>query len=316
MTSSDASARLQWITSASSSVTQSGSSRSAISALVNFSSETGRAGIVDPLRRVALATICFDGAFRLLTVSTSTIARSSGLDNVGVAYCNILATMSKNIMKEMIDVIRVERKQRSDRLDDEDPNIAYDQRWMFDEPFINEMCLMVLVALRHQVERRLAFLAARVDVRPTITRKQYQQNVKDQRKHFKTRGKKQNGGKNVIATLNLNSFPAWNTSMKTLQLLSNCLKHEPTQAPDENLLDHLNLPLKPKGRHIIGYSSLPESRCFREGLAISIDLPKDADYGMIADTFIDLAEQFLKNVQQGTVLARVTGGVSLIEFVC
>jgi hypothetical protein len=60
--------------------------------------------------------------------------------------------------------------------------MAYDQ-WLFtDEPFVNEMCLMVLVALRHQVERRLVFIAARVDTgQLSISRKQYQQNVISER---------------------------------------------------------------------------------------------------------------------------------------
>jgi len=47
-----------------------------------------------------------------------------------------------------------------------------------------------------------------------------------------------------------------------------------------------------------------------------VNLPKDADYCVIADTFVDLANQFLKNVRQEIALARVTGAVSLVEFGC
>lgn len=222
--------------------------------------------------------------------------------------------MDSKIAKEVISVIRTERQRRADRLKDEDPNMAYDQ-WLFtDEPFINEMCLMVLVALRHQVERRLVFIAARADTgRPSISGKQYQQNVTKQREELKQRG----GWKALQVKLNLGSFTEWGRSLKTLQLLANCFKHEPWQEPDEELLRHLGLPtvkqLKPP---IVRYMPLPESACFREGLAASVNLSKDADYCNIADKFVDLADQFLEDVQRGTSQASVAGRVSLVEFGC
>ena len=104
--------------------------------------------------------------------------------------------------------------------------------------------------------------------------------------------------------------------METLRLLANCVKHEPMGVPDEELLKLLNLPLKPEGRLIVGYMPIPESSCFREGLAQSVNLPKDVDYCSIAETFVDLANQFLKDVERKTSLAHVTGRVSLTEFAC
>jgi hypothetical protein len=220
--------------------------------------------------------------------------------------------MDFKIARQMIGVIRTERQGRSDRVKNEDQDFASDQ-WSFtDEPFINDMCLLVIVALRHQVERELVFLAACAcaKVGPTITRKQYQQEVVSLREEIRNK----DGWKNVIATLNLESFVEWETAMKTLQLLANCLKHEPTQEPDKKLLNHLNLPLKPQGPLIVSYMPLPESGCFREGLAESVNLPKDADYCTIAETFVDLANQFLESVRQKTILAQITGPVSLVEF--
>ncbi len=220
--------------------------------------------------------------------------------------------MDFEIAREMIGVIRTERERRSDRLRNEDEDFAYDQ-WLFtDEPFINEMCLLVLVALRHQVERELVFLASRAcaKVGPTVTRKQYQQNVVSLRDEIRNK----NGWKNLMETLNLESFAEWGTAMKTLQLLANCLKHEPTQKPDKKLLDHLSLPSKPVGPLIVSYMPLPESGCFREGLAVSVNLAKDADYCTIAETFVDLANQFLESVRQKTSLAQITGAASFLEF--
>ena len=49
-------------------------------------------------------------------------------------------------------------------LANEDPDYAYDQ-WLFtDEPFVNELCLVLLVVIRHQLERELLGLLARVIV--------------------------------------------------------------------------------------------------------------------------------------------------------
>jgi hypothetical protein len=105
--------------------------------------------------------------------------------------------------------------------------------------------------------------------------------------------------------------------METLRLLSNCLKHSPWQEPDDELLRHLRLPavnqLKPP---IVRYMPLPESSCFREGLATSVNLPKDANYCAIAEKFVHLANQFLEDVRQHTRLTRLSGPVSLVEFGC
>ncbi len=176
-------------------------------------------------------------------------------------------------------------------------------------PFINNMCLLVLVALRHQVERELVSIAARADTKPAITRKEHQENIANQREEIK-----KNGWKKLESKLSLGSLAEWKTSMETLRLLANCFKHEPTQEPDERLLRHLNLPLKPVGRLIVSYLPLPESSCFREGLAVSVNLPHDADYCTIAEAFVDSATRFLESARQKRSLAQITGAVSLIEF--
>jgi hypothetical protein len=61
--------------------------------------------------------------------------------------------MQRDIASQMIKVIRTEKKLRSGRLRQADPIAAWEQ-WLFtDLPFINEMCLILLVAIRHRVER-------------------------------------------------------------------------------------------------------------------------------------------------------------------
>jgi hypothetical protein len=67
---------------------------------------------------------------------------------------------------------------------------------------------------------------------------------------------------------------------------------------------------------IVGYMPLPESDCFQEGLATSINLPKDADYCAIAEKFVELANQFLEDVRQNTRVSRITGKASLLNVGC
>jgi hypothetical protein len=215
------------------------------------------------------------------------------------------------IASEMIGVIKTERQVRSDRIKYVDQDIAYD-RSVADEVFINDMCLMVLVALHHQIERELVFLAARADVRPTITDQEYQKNVVGLRKKMGRRDG--SGWKEVTEKLELESFAEWKTSMETLRLVANCLKHEPTLEPDQKLLEHLNLAPKPVEPRIVSYSSLPESSLFREGLARSVSLPKDADYCTIAETFVDFAKRFFGKIGKQISLAQITGGFSVREF--
>jgi hypothetical protein len=213
--------------------------------------------------------------------------------------------MNFTTAREMIGVIRAERQVRANRLRDEDQDFAYDQWLSIDEPFVNDMCLMVLIALRHQVERELIFIAACVDVGEAITVEKYHENVAKYR---------EKGWKNLEVKLNLKSFPQWEASMETLRLLANCLKHEPTQEPNRQLLEHLGLPPKPEERFVDSYAALSESRSFKEGLAEYVKLPRDADYCRIAETFVYLASEFLELVRKQTPLAQITGPVSLVKF--
>ena len=208
--------------------------------------------------------------------------------------------MDTSVVKDMIGVIRAEQqRRRAARLADEDWERAYEE----DRPFVNELCLLLLVAVRHQVERELIRLAACVtDDGKEINPKQYQQNVQRERKLFREDRNK------IIEKLKLNSFPEWESSMKTLQLLANCYKHDPSQVPNKDLLEHLKLKVAPN------YAPLPESGRFQEGLAVSVNLPTNADYCDITEKLLDCAAGFLADLladlQKKTVLSRV-GPVNL-----
>jgi hypothetical protein len=175
--------------------------------------------------------------------------------------------METRILKDMIAVIRTEQQRRESLLKDEDPNFANDQ-WLFrDAPFVNELCLMVLVTLRHQVERELVSVAARAaNDGKEISRQQYQEKVREVRELVRRKG-----WKTINARLKLKSCEG-HPCMEALRLLANSYKHHPLMEPDEELLRLLKLETG------VNYAPLPESHSLQEGLAASIGLGKDAAY--------------------------------------
>src|SRR5829696_9616736 len=94
------------------------------------------------------------------------------------------------VAKNVIRVIKIERGNRLAHLEKEDPEVARALWIGDDEPFINELCLMLLVAIHHHVERELTRLAARVtsDQRE-LEAEQYEQKLEEERKRLRVRGR-------------------------------------------------------------------------------------------------------------------------------
>jgi hypothetical protein len=206
--------------------------------------------------------------------------------------------MNPGIARATLNVIRKERKRRLASLPDDAP--VADGQWLsVDEPFVNELCLMFLVAIRHQVERELLILAARAtDDGKTLDYGQYQERLNDERVSLKGR----DGWKKLAARLRLDSVPKWNSSMEILRLLANCYKHAPSQGPEKSLLLKLGL------NQARNYASLAESLAVRKGLARFLCLDEGSDYCDIADEFLRRADRFLSTVREGSTISAVKGG--------
>lgn len=214
--------------------------------------------------------------------------------------------MDTQILKDMIALARTEQERRTSLLNAEDPSFAYDQ-WLFrDKPFLNELCLMFLVTLRHQVERELVGLAARAaEGGREISGQQYQEKVKQLRK---TNRKGRNIGWNwneIEKRLKLEACKKYDV-IEALRLLANSYKHDVPMEPAGELLTLLQLETG------VNYAPLPESDSLRGGLAGFIGLGKDAGYCDIAERFVDIASDFVAEVKRRTTLSKVEwGAVSL-----
>ena len=185
-------------------------------------------------------------------------------------------------------------------LADVDPNLANDL-WLFrEEPFVNELCLMLLVALNHQIEGELVRVSARATNDKEISRDQYQKEVRELARP--------GGWDTINIRLKLESCAGYK-SIVALRLLANSYKHHPLMEPNEKLLNWLNLEVG------VPYAPLPESHALQEGLADFIGLGKDATFCNITEHFIDIANGFLPNVQKRTQMSGVQQvPVSLVDF--
>lgn len=201
--------------------------------------------------------------------------------------------MKSSIFKEMIAVIRGEQRRRESLLADEDPNYADDRRLFTDGPFVNELCLMVLVALRHQAERELVSLAARAaDGGKEISAEQF-----DKRRVELKTGRAWDW-KVIDSRLKLESCEEYKC-MEVLRHLANSFKHDFSKEPNEKLLSLLNLETG------VRYAPLPESIDLCKGLAALAGLKEDASYCDITERLVDIASHFVESVKDRIPLSRV-----------
>lgn len=104
---------------------------------------------------------------------------------------------------------------------------------------------MVLVGLRHQVERDMIRLAARLAAGGAeISTEEYEKNLRTERDLLRER----DGWKRMSIRLDVQSCKE-NKLLEVLRLLSNSYKHDPFVKPEPKLLRLLNLPSQwPKER--------------------------------------------------------------------
>lgn len=202
--------------------------------------------------------------------------------------------MDTDLARAILETIRREQDLRTSLLDD-NSEIAYDH-WNFkDAPFLAELCLILLVALYHQIERELLGLAARAaDNGQEIEPDHYETRIKELRQG-RGRGLKWDVIKN---RLKLGSCVGYD-KIESLRFLANCYKHEPTKQPDNQLLTLLGLETG------VRYAPLPESWDLQEGFARFIGLEPSAGYCQIVEKVLDTVDAFLADVKQKVRISRV-----------
>jgi hypothetical protein len=210
--------------------------------------------------------------------------------------------METRILKDMIAVIKAEQLRREEQLDNVDPSYQNDQ-WLFtDVPFVNELYLMIVVALRHQVERELVKIAARIGYGgKEISGQDYVDSVQNERRRLLLRKKDGGGWEQLAKRLKLQQCAGYE-HMEVLRLLANAYKHDPWMEPSKELLKRLNLKTDVK------YAPLPGGTKLQQGLAQYVGLGKDAPCCDTAARFVDVASEFLETVKEQTALSPIKWG--------
>lgn len=198
-----------------------------------------------------------------------------------------------HIFKDMIMVVRREQARRESLLKDEDEDGA-DVRWRYaDGPFLNQLCLMLLVTLWHQIERELVELAARVhESSTTISFKQYEETVS------RLTSRRRLDWDKIRRTLNLERYEGYMFT-KCLRLISNSYKHHHLMKPDESLIRLIQAEVE------FNYAPLPESAVLQKRLASFIGIGIGASWCDIAERFVDISGNFLAEVKSRTKLTKV-----------
>jgi len=200
--------------------------------------------------------------------------------------------MDAKLMRSIIDVIKAEEKKRSKRRSKLDANLAYDH-WLFNDlPFVNELYLMLLVAISHQIEKELLLLAARAgDGATEMTRAHYDREIESL-----LNKKNAERWKTIEKRLSLQRSPEY-TKLRLLRLLANSYKHNPFCKPSKKLLEEID----PETH--VNYAALPNSQAIMRAFCGSLGLENEAGYSRVAEEFVTIFERFLAKVK-GTVPLR------------
>lgn len=201
-----------------------------------------------------------------------------------------------------VNLVTAEMERRRKLLPEDDDGTAYAyDRWMFtDLPFLHDLCLLYLVALRHHIERRLFFFA--------VCATRAGKPIKKATFYRRQRELKKKGWKEIARRLKPDGAVHY-ASVEGLRLLANSYKHDPRKEPGKDLIKYLKLNQR------LTYAEIPESGELQKGLSRLVGLPDAAGYAEITERFGEHADAFLKDIETRNKLSKVKWGmVSLIKF--
>lgn len=203
---------------------------------------------------------------------------------------------------DMIKVIKDDQKKRDKQRKRMDPDEGYDQ-WLFeDQPFLNRFCLMLLVSLRHEIERALTGIAVRTNESvEEISATKYMEKIWESQHKKNKKGQivpKIFDYREMEKILNLKNCIKYKY-IEPLRLLSNIFKHGNPMEPDDALLESLKMD------NSLNYCEIFESQKFQEGLAKFIGLERDSDFCQIVERYLNIAKDFIKEVADQNELCAI-----------
>ncbi len=200
--------------------------------------------------------------------------------------------MNTNLIRSLVELVKAEEQSRENGRSSMTPDAADYQATFHDTPLTNELYLLVLLFMWHEIEREIVLLAAMSasqDASP-MTRDDYRKEVE---RLGSLDGKKRK--KEIEQLLPKLDNGAWDL-LDVLRLLANSFKHDPFDKPSGDLLKRLGLPKN------MNYGSLAESGAVRFGLGKFLGIGDDAAFSEIVDAVRKSCDRILLMVQAGTPL--------------
>jgi len=200
--------------------------------------------------------------------------------------------MNTKLIKSLIELVKAEELSRENARSSMSPDAADVQATFNDTPLTNELYLLVLLFVSHDVEKEivlLAALSASQDTSP-ITRDDYRKEA-NRIGGLGLEKKKKELEKRLPAL----DQRAWDL-LDLLRLLANSLKHDPFDKPSGVLLKRLGL------SENMNYASLYESGAVRFGLGKFLGIGDDAAFSEIVEAICKSCDRVLFMLRAATPL--------------
>jgi hypothetical protein len=200
--------------------------------------------------------------------------------------------MNAKLIRSLTQFIRADEESRESVRASMSAEAAHCQAIFRDGPLTNELYLLVLLFMWHEIEKEIVLLAALSGVQNSspLTRDDYQKEVEHlgSMRYEKRRIE-------IEKRLPALGTHSWEL-LDALRLLANSFKHDPFDKPDPRLLKHLRLPEN------MNYASMAESGAVRFGLAQLLGIGDEAPFSEIVEVVRKSCDRTLFILKTGTPL--------------
>jgi len=201
-------------------------------------------------------------------------------------------TVNTELIRSLVGFVKAEEQARQIARSSMSPDDAYYRATFHDTPLTNELYLLVLLFLWHDIEKEMLLLAARSTAQNTtpISHDEYGKEI---RRLASLKGEKIE--KELRRLLPALDAAAWKL-LDVLRLLANSFKHNPFDKPSSALLTKLGL-----GENL-NYASLSESGAIRFGLGKFLGINEEATFSEIVDAVCKRCSGIVLMLEAGTPL--------------
>jgi len=197
--------------------------------------------------------------------------------------------MNTKLIRSLVEFVQTEEQNRAVARESMSPEVAYDHAIFYDNPLTNELYLLVLLFMWHDIEKEILLASARSGVHGSsaFSRDEFRNEV--ERLAGMSFKKRRIEIEKRLPTIDRRSWDL----LDLLRLLANSFKHDPFDKPDESLLKCLSLAPN------MNYATLAESAAVRYGLGGFLGIGDDASFAEIVEEIRKRCDRILFMLHAG-----------------